>query len=303
MRNGLLFIGDVHLASRIPGFRRDDYPETMLGKLEWAFDYAHEHALEPVLLGDLFHWPRDNANWLVGRLLDLLPQGTWAVAGNHDCSHTRLMNDDSLSLLVKAGSIRLLTSQTGWDGELEGIPVSVRGSSWGEDLPESIESTGATIWVTHHDVAFPDTIASNPVEPREIPGVDLVVNGHLHGRVPDQQCGDTQWINPGSLCRISRSQTTQAHRPSVLVVGMADKSLSTQLVEVPHRPFDEVFYINDQPIPAASHSHFVQGLAQLQQRRTQTGAGLDEFLEVNLKQVDPEIRDAILELAHTVRNP
>ena len=29
---GLLFIGDPHLASRVPGFRKDDYPRTILAK-------------------------------------------------------------------------------------------------------------------------------------------------------------------------------------------------------------------------------------------------------------------------------
>ncbi len=62
---GLLCIGDPHLASRVPGFRRDDYPNTVLNKLRWSLDYANQNALLPVLLGDLFHRPRDNANSLV----------------------------------------------------------------------------------------------------------------------------------------------------------------------------------------------------------------------------------------------
>ena len=33
---GLLFIVDPHLASRIPGFRKDNYPKTILAKLRWA---------------------------------------------------------------------------------------------------------------------------------------------------------------------------------------------------------------------------------------------------------------------------
>jgi len=33
---GLMFIGDPHLASRIPGFRKDDYPKVVLEKLDWC---------------------------------------------------------------------------------------------------------------------------------------------------------------------------------------------------------------------------------------------------------------------------
>jgi hypothetical protein len=50
---GLLCIGDPHLASRVPGFRKDDYPRAILGKLTWAFNYAREHNLLPVILEQL----------------------------------------------------------------------------------------------------------------------------------------------------------------------------------------------------------------------------------------------------------
>ena len=37
---GILFIGDPHLASRVVGFRKDDYPRTVLNKLAWCLDYC-----------------------------------------------------------------------------------------------------------------------------------------------------------------------------------------------------------------------------------------------------------------------
>ena len=36
---GILFIGDPHLASRAPGFRKDDYPRAILKKLQWSLGY------------------------------------------------------------------------------------------------------------------------------------------------------------------------------------------------------------------------------------------------------------------------
>ena len=86
---GLLFIGDPHLASRAPGYRKDDYPSAILKKLRWAIDYARENRLMPVLLGDLFDFPRDNANWLLVQLLHLL-KGTLGICGNHDCKENSL---------------------------------------------------------------------------------------------------------------------------------------------------------------------------------------------------------------------
>jgi hypothetical protein len=100
---GLLCIGDPHLASRAPGFRKDDYPRNVLAKLEWAMNYAESNALLPIILGDLFHYPRDNANWLIVQLLDLFKHPVLAVSGNHDCNENTLTEDDSLSVLSAAG--------------------------------------------------------------------------------------------------------------------------------------------------------------------------------------------------------
>src|SRR3712207_2979769 len=111
---GLLCIGDPHLATRVPGFRKDDYPRTILQKLRWSLDYAKAERLLPVLLGDLFHWPRDNANWLLVELLDLLKDGVLAVSGNHDCNENMLGPDDTLSILSAAGRIHLLDCTGPW---------------------------------------------------------------------------------------------------------------------------------------------------------------------------------------------
>src|SRR4051794_27096026 len=100
--HGLLCIGDPHLASRVPGFRKDDYPKTVLGKFTYSLDYAQKNRLLPVLLGDLFHRPRDNANWLLVQLMEVLQGEVLAVAGNHDCSESALSEHDSLAILCAA---------------------------------------------------------------------------------------------------------------------------------------------------------------------------------------------------------
>src|SRR5437667_6913960 len=111
---GLLFIGDPHLASRAPGFRKDDYPATILEKLRWTLDYARANRLRPVFLGDLFDFPRDNANWLLVRLLPLLDENTLGIYGNHDCKENSLDENDTLSIFVHAGKIRLVDEQNPW---------------------------------------------------------------------------------------------------------------------------------------------------------------------------------------------
>ena len=48
----------------------------------------------PVLLGDLFHYPRDNANWLIVELLELFQGTILSIWGNHDCNENALGDDD-----------------------------------------------------------------------------------------------------------------------------------------------------------------------------------------------------------------
>src|SRR6266550_4036029 len=103
---GLLFIGDPHLASRAPGFRTDEYPRTVVEKLRWALDYARGQRLMPVLLGDLFDFPGDNA---------------------------------TLSILVAAGRVKLLDCDHLWIGPMNGATVVLGGSCWGQKLPSSFD--------------------------------------------------------------------------------------------------------------------------------------------------------------------
>src|SRR4051794_35379880 len=119
---GLLFIGDPHIASRAPGFRKDDYPNVILDKLRWSLDYARQNHLIPVLLGDLFDYPRDNANWLLHRLFGLLDH-TLAICGNHDCKENTLDENDTLSVLVAGGAIRLIDEKNPWIGRINGRQV------------------------------------------------------------------------------------------------------------------------------------------------------------------------------------
>ncbi|MEO1273463.1 MAG: metallophosphoesterase, partial [Myxococcota bacterium] len=220
---GLLCIGDPHLASRNPGFRCDDYPHTVLDKLRWCLALARDQGLLPVLLGDLFHWPRENANWLLSALMEMLAdQLVLAIPGNHDCHEDALTEHDSLTVLARADRVVLIDRDGPWLGTVGGWPVVVGGTAWGQQLPEQVvrprflpqpDRAPTVIWITHHDVVFSGPELPQYVVPRSIDGVDLVVNGHIHIREPDRVCGHTTWINPGNISRVSRDEVIQAKPP------------------------------------------------------------------------------------------
>ncbi|MBI3411389.1 MAG: metallophosphoesterase [Planctomycetes bacterium] len=214
---GLLCIGDPHLASRVPGFRRDDYPEAILGKLAWCLSYARENNLLPAILGDFFHYPRDISNWLLVRILELLDGPVLGIAGNHDCKENELDMDDALAILWASGRLRLLERSGPWCGHMSGRAVVVGGSAWGQALParfapeqiSRVEGPPLVIWLTHHDIRFPVYEEVGRLIPREIPGIDILVNGHIHCPSADIVTGTTTWINPGNIARIRRSDSAE----------------------------------------------------------------------------------------------
>jgi DNA repair exonuclease SbcCD nuclease subunit len=309
---GLLAIGDPHLEGRVPGFRKDDYPQAVLDKLRWCLNYAAGESLLPIILGDVFQLPRDNPNWLLVDLLELLEgREVLAIYGNHDVHENSLTDDDSISILETSHRLRLLSKDYQYRGLMNGKRVVAGGTPWGQWLPESFasgelfdEDQPLVVWFTHHDVAAPGYEGQGFLQPRELPGISLVVNGHIHRRLEDVIQGGTRWMTPGNISRRARSDATRDHVPSTLRIDVADDGLKTSYIEVPHRPFEDVFHAMvadpDSESRLSGDSAFITGLAELQARRTDTGEGLATFLDQNLDQFEPDVAEEVQRLARTV---
>lgn len=309
---GILFIGDTHLASRTLDFRKDDYPRESLKDLAWCLEYARKKNVLPALLGDVFHWPRDNANWLLGELLQLFHgREIVCIYGNHDCQENRLTEHDSLMVLIQAGALQLLKPEQPWTGTMQSRRVILGGTSWGQGSPVTVNRKNdqeLIFWMTHHDWLLPGYEGPQgplgKLEANVLQDVDLVVNGHIHRRLEEYKNGHTTWLNPGSIARVSRSDATKQHQPAVLRVDITKKGWSYHQVKVPHRPFLEIFHeaiIDDQGLPLFdNHSAFIQGLMELQARRTETGAGLVSFLDHNMDQFTEPVQSEIRSLAEEV---
>jgi DNA repair exonuclease SbcCD nuclease subunit len=314
---GFLFVGDPHLATRTPGFRKDDYPRTILKKLRWCLDHASSEHLVPVLLGDVFHFPRDNANWLLVELFELCRSSRFpvlAVVGNHDCYENSLGSNDTLAVIHSAGALHLLDAQNPWHAQINQTLVVLGGSPWNERLPEALPADLDTrftpdvsaprlvFWVTHHDIAFAGYEQNARVRPREIPGLDVVINGHIHRPLPDIRTGRTTWLNPGNIARVSRSAASRERVPAALRLDVDHGTWSTQAVPVPCEPFDAVFFEmpSAQADMAPGQSVFVSGLAQLEAFKSATGAGLRHFLDTHLDAFEEPIQAEIRKLADEV---
>ncbi len=291
---GLLLIGDPHLADTPPGQRLPGFREQILAKLAACLEFAAAKRLAPVILGDLFHWPRDNSNAMLVELIRLFaPQRPFVLVGNHDKYQARLTTDVSLAVLREADAVRLM-EEPGPQFLLQTPPAEalICASPDAAPLPGFFEHGPDTpthvLWLTHHNIRFPEFETRAHVI-REIPGVTWVVNGHIHRPQPTVRQGMTTWANPGNITRLTFTRRSLERRPAAHVWRPGVEEL--ERFEIPHLPFAQVF--PDQEFPpeeqeAEGESRFIEGLERLAWKRTSEGTGLRQFLQANMNPELPE---------------
>ena len=160
------------------------------------------------------------------------------------------------------------------------------------------------VWLTHHDFTFPNPHEAVVTHFNELVGIDFVINGHIHRRASANVVrGQTTWVNPGNIARRSRSDSIRGHEPAVLRMDILSNEEFLHYVKVPHQDAAQVFYDLDSSVAdetEQSQSSFVTGLATLQSRKTESGAGLIQFLKENVSQFEAEVAIEILKLADNV---
>lgn len=291
---GLFMVADPHVAANPPGQRLDTYCQDILDKLEACLEKSSELDLIPVFLGDLFHWPRENPNSLLVELIELFRNyKPFVLVGNHDKYQARFTSDVSLAVLDVAGVMRLMKdSGEQFILETESGDTLVCASPDGTPIPaeyERSETLDNVIWLTHHNIAFPDYEKPH-YSIKELPGIDWVINGHMHRPKESIKKGMTTWANPGNISRLvfSRFALTKIPQASIWRPGYDD----LEKWDVPHKDFYEIF--PDQEFPpendenVLTESGFLRGLERLAWKRTSEGAGLKQFLDENLSPDEPE---------------
>ena len=228
--NGLLFVGDPHVWSHKPGRRRDNYLETICGKLEQIVEICNREKYWPVFLGDLFHQAEDNNLYMISRLSYIFQQferKPLVLVGNHDLTEQKLTQGTVLEVFHSVGLILTImengpfarvdirTNNTENGNGLERILLG--GTPYGQEVPKTLTSflKGKTaleikkkagvdtiVWITHDDFAF-DQSYPNAVMLHPVVGADIVVNGHIHAYQKPIKMGETAWYNPGNISRIS----------------------------------------------------------------------------------------------------
>lgn len=299
---GLLFVGDVHAASRRPGRRVDDYAAACVDKLTQAVAHANSGSLQMVLLGDLFHRSGENDLSLLAKIMEVLSQARWKpllLGGSHDRTETGFTDRDAADLLSNAGKLTLL-DKPGLAAEFEfsGVAVRLWATPAGYPIPKAVEPfAGVNIMVTHHDMAFRG-MYPKAVELKEIENCSMVVNGHMHTPCPMVLKGRTAFHNPGSVTRVSVDLLD--HKP---VVSAWTPPCGLSLEAIPLVVADNVFDLTGREAVAATPRELIAAMPvglrlssfaarlraseALSASRTDDGSVLVEELEGYFKLFEP----------------
>ncbi len=212
--NGILFVGDPHIWSKKPGKRIDlDFTATVLDKINQAVDIAIRENLYLIFLGDLFHVDNENNIEMLTRLVRILkklPEPCASVEGNHEKSQLNLSDDVAMTLLRESGVIYTLEKNGIEIHMTVGDKSIVIGSTpYGSKIPEEVnvptklaDQNPFVIWLTHENLDFGDSYPG-VIPIKEIKGVSMLVNGHIHKTKKPKKVGGMVAHNPGNITRLS----------------------------------------------------------------------------------------------------
>ncbi len=316
--SGILFVGDPHLWSKKPGKRLDeDFTAVVLDKISQAVDIALKENLYLIILGDLFHVDDENDIEMLTKLIRILRRlkdPCASVEGNHEKSQINLSDDVAMSLLREAGVINTL-EKNGFHIHMtiEDKDIIIGSTPYGSKIPEEVKLPSKidnpfVIWLTHENLDFGESYPG-VIPIKEIKGVSMLVNGHIHKTKKSKLYGEMMAHNPGNITRLSTD--CAEHIPAVWKwTPLLDKTLE----QIPLNFKKEIFnligkqievevsptLIKDE-ITADQTSKFVQKMEQqLLEEQDKTDDG--EYIKQSIKalamamQVDEEFTKDILEI-------
>lgn len=261
----LVWRTDVHLSDRTPRSRKDNWTDTILGKLRQVGRIAREVKADAVLDGgDFFDVksPQRNSHSLVRAAAEVhqdYPCPVYANVGNHDCVYGdyAFLPQQPLGVLFATGVFRPCYNEheveftdkaTGTSVRVVGVPY--HGTKYDLDRIYSIKKGEEDYLVVMcHMLASP--AGGSMFEGEDIikysdlagHGADVFCFGHWHKDQGIAEAGYQQYIvNVGSLSRGSLSQDDMDRQPACVVMSF-DKhmgvTLDTRRLEI--TPAAEVF--------------------------------------------------------------
>ena len=238
----ILLTGDWHIKASNPRNRIGMYKKQQLDKIEWILDLANkENCLCILQPGDLFdnrQMPEEIKTDYIYLFKDCeVP--IFTVYGQHDMQYHKNKRNSAMAVLESADAIKILGN----------VPIEVDddihiyGASWGEEVPDVVDTDNLNILVIHTMV-----IEEKPLWPgqKRFTKKNILMKGNSNYDI--FCCGDNhntfydnndrqQVFNLGSLMRSTVAQL--AHEPTVAIYDIDEGA--TAFFKIPIEPSEVVF--------------------------------------------------------------
>ena len=243
------FVGDLHLNSATPKSRIDNYPETLIEKLESLRILCLNNDIKYlVFLGDIFHKPSQPVSFIyqvLQKFLDFKNSGIqcYAISGNHDISFESLdtLSKSALGILFEVNALVPFS-----DIYVKGTrtPVHIKGFHYTEEPTEPDDFTYYNIMVAHMFYEFDLSKESLNKEDLARLKYNMVVLGHDHTPydllTEDTISGKVRVVRPGSFSR-GTSHSYNINRSIFIDVLNINGQINIKRFLVPSKPSDQVF--------------------------------------------------------------
>jgi predicted MPP superfamily phosphohydrolase len=317
----LLLLSDVHLSSKTPIGRLDDYRKTCLRKFEYVLKYAQKIDAMILQAGDLFDKPRD---WFI--LLDVIKLlkkyecKLYCVYGQHDTYMYSVENREytAMGVLAKNNLVQILDQYPhGYEDEFEinGISFS---TNFG--IPKFANKHKPAFLVAHA------TISDQAIYPgqryysakkflEDHPYYDLILCADIHRHFYFKQVDtlkhysgfkkgvDKEFplnarylVNTGPMMRKEASHYNFAHEPCFYVYDTETKKLSRG--KIPCEPAKKVLSRKHIESSVESDTMLETFIAAVRDDKMEVGANLIDNIHAFLKKnkIDKTICDILEEV-------
>jgi hypothetical protein len=282
----LILLSDVHLSSKIPIGRLDDYRKTCLRKFEYVLKYAQKINAMILQAGDLFDKPRD---WFI--LLDVIellkkyPVQVACVYGQHDTYMYSVENREytSMGVLAKNNLVKILNQYPHSHEDT----FNINGVSFNPDfeMPKLINKHKLNILVAHATVS---DIALYPGQQfydakkflHDNKAYDLILCADIHRHFYFSDKG-RYLVNTGPMMRKEASHYNFSHEPCFYVYDTETKKLSRG--KIPHKPAKSVLSRKHIESSVESDTMLQTFIAAVRDDKMEVGANLVDNIHTFLK--------------------
>lgn len=241
---------DSHLIGVSPEKRIDDYPKTILGKIDECYEIFQKNGADFALFGgDMFHSHRIYSYDVLSDLIDIIigfGKKTYFIIGQHDLYG---YNKDT----YEKSTLRFIEKRSNGFFELvekniERDDCIIHACHVFDDVKKELAGVGESdkfqIMLVH-ELLTNKSAMYDIIPTKSLPdnNVNLVLSGDLHDGYDFHQVGNTFYYNPGSLARTKNNKVNSQRKVKCGVFNIDDnKNIDIKEFELKSMlPCDEVF--------------------------------------------------------------